>query len=131
MIQAAPTKAARHDYRLTVMRVGIMVPFSFRDNDSAISVWAADFAGRPGAFDHPCQNCKPARRSAANSTRKVLRVWHEQCGLICFRCGLSGTEREHTSTGEQSTRGLPRRPPWNKARTMSGRPLGYGPSTRY
>jgi len=49
-----------------------------------------------GVFDVPCPACGPSRRSPANRTRHVLRVWrteHVFASYRCARCELSGYAR--------------------------------------
>lgn len=49
--------------------------------------------GRLGTHDVPCPECGPERRSLANRTRRVLRVWRVAEGfatMCCARCGVAG-----------------------------------------
>lgn len=49
--------------------------------------------GQLGEFDTPCPVCGPERKSPANRTRKVLRLWrseHDFASYNCARCGIRG-----------------------------------------
>jgi hypothetical protein len=57
----------------------------------------ADLAGNHAVADAACPLCGPHRRTPANRTRKVLRVWSGGDGFIsfhCARCGESGFVRD-------------------------------------
>jgi len=55
-------------------------------------LWRAT-KGQLGVHDVACPLCGPDRRSPANRTRKVLRVWYVSPGFVsfaCARCGETG-----------------------------------------
>jgi hypothetical protein len=52
---------------------------------------------KPGVHDVQCPECGPSRRSPANQSRRVLRVWRIEPGFAtfhCARCGLRGRTRD-------------------------------------
>lgn len=61
----------------------------------------------PGIHGILCPRCGPDRRSAYNRRRPVLRLWHDEPGLLswcCARCGWSGYEtdgRRHVASRPQ------------------------------
>ena len=53
--------------------------------------------GRLGTFDVACPSCGPERRSPANRSRKVLRIWRLEpvfATFHCVRCGATGCSRD-------------------------------------
>jgi hypothetical protein len=56
--------------------------------------------GRLGRFDAACPICGPERRTAANRTRKVLRIWRLTYNIAtyhCARCGERGYSRDRAT----------------------------------
>jgi hypothetical protein len=56
--------------------------------------------GRLGTFDVACPSCGPERRSPANRSRKVLRIWRPEPSFAtfhCVRCAAKGYSRDGRS----------------------------------
>jgi hypothetical protein len=66
--------------------------------------------GRPGVHDMACPFCGPGRRTPANRTRRVLRLWLVDARFAtwcCARCGAKG--QVHAEGGPSSRRPSPGR----------------------